>query len=159
MVHCYKHHVFGHYPSSCLFLKKLSCLFFKKNCTVRSIYWTHLSRFYLRTGTQSSLRNVVLKNKQDIFLKIDKTMDNVQKPNTCSNIPLSQTFRSYFHKQINKQITRLVTHQALFFRSLTWQHTKYRRKKAKLSLCLIKWAPRMAEWSFLNLDNKWPRPL
>jgi hypothetical protein len=28
-----------------------------------------------------------------IFLKIDKTMDNVQKHNTCNNTPSSQTFK------------------------------------------------------------------
>jgi hypothetical protein len=54
-----------------------------------SIYWIQLSRFYLRTETESSLRNVWF------FLKMDKTMDNVQKHNTCNNIPSSQTFKSY----------------------------------------------------------------
>jgi hypothetical protein len=32
----YKYYVFGHYPSSCLYLKTWSCLFFK---TQRFGYW------------------------------------------------------------------------------------------------------------------------
>jgi hypothetical protein len=51
------------------------------------------SPYLLKTETESSLRNVV-------FLKInrtvlDKTMDNVKKHNICTNVPSSQTFRSY----------------------------------------------------------------
>jgi hypothetical protein len=40
-----------------------------------SIDWVQLSRFYLKTETESSLRNVVL-NK-------NRAMDNVQKYNIC----------------------------------------------------------------------------
>jgi hypothetical protein len=44
-----------------------------------SIYWTQVSRFYLRTGTESSFRNVVFwKKKQDGFLK--NRQDNVWCP-------------------------------------------------------------------------------
>jgi hypothetical protein len=60
-----------------------------------SIDWAQLSKFYLKTGTESSLPNVVLKNKQDGVFDTDTTMDNVQKHNTFTNVPLSQTFRSY----------------------------------------------------------------
>jgi hypothetical protein len=49
-----------------------------------SIDWAQLSRFYLKTWTESSLRNVVLKNKQDGVSDKDETMDNVQKHNICS---------------------------------------------------------------------------
>jgi hypothetical protein len=52
-----------------------------------SIDWAHLSRLILKTETESGLRNVVL-NK-------NRTMDNVQKHNSCINMPPSQTFRSY----------------------------------------------------------------
>jgi hypothetical protein len=34
-----------------------------------SIHWAQLSRFYLKTETESSLRNVVLKYKQDGVFK------------------------------------------------------------------------------------------
>jgi hypothetical protein len=34
--------------------------------------------------TESSLQNVILKNKQDGFLDKDRMMDNVQKRNICS---------------------------------------------------------------------------
>jgi hypothetical protein len=30
-----------------------------------------------------------------VFLDKDRTMDNVQKHNICTNVPSSQTFRSY----------------------------------------------------------------
>jgi hypothetical protein len=50
-----------------------------------SIDWTQLSRFYLKTETESSLRNVVfLKRNRTTFFDKDKTMDNVQKCNICS---------------------------------------------------------------------------
>jgi hypothetical protein len=51
-----------------------------------SIDWAQLSRFHLKTETESCLRNIVL-NK-------NRTMDNVQRHNSCINIPSSQTFRS-----------------------------------------------------------------
>jgi hypothetical protein len=58
----------------------------------RSIDWAQPSRFYLKTETESSLRNVV-------FWKINRTVfldkDNVQKHNICTNVPSSQTFRPY----------------------------------------------------------------
>jgi hypothetical protein len=40
--------------------------------------WAQLSRFYLKTETESRLRNVV-------FLNESRTMDNVQKHNICCN--------------------------------------------------------------------------
>jgi hypothetical protein len=46
--------------------------------------WTQLSTFHMKTETQSSLRNVLNKNR---------TMDNVQKHNNCINIASSQTLR------------------------------------------------------------------
>jgi hypothetical protein len=71
----YKYYVFGPYPSSCLYLKKPSCSFFKTRrfgdwilspalvsdpeIGTRSIDWAQQSRFYLRTETESGLRNVV----------------------------------------------------------------------------------------------------
>jgi hypothetical protein len=44
-----------------------------------SIDWAHQNRFHLKTETESSLRNVVLKYKQNGVLLVDKnrTMDNV----------------------------------------------------------------------------------
>jgi hypothetical protein len=36
-----------------------------------------------------------LKHRPGYFLDKDKTMDNVQNHNTCTNVPSSQTFRSY----------------------------------------------------------------
>jgi hypothetical protein len=44
-----------------------------------SIDWAQLSRFYLKTETETSMRNVVLKYKQDGVLDENRTMDNVQK--------------------------------------------------------------------------------
>jgi hypothetical protein len=51
-----------------------------------SIDWAQQSRYYLRTETDSSLRNVV-------FLIEIGTMDNVQKEVYFNNTPSSQTFR------------------------------------------------------------------
>jgi hypothetical protein len=44
-----------------------------------------MSRFYLKTERESSLRNIVFLNKQDDVLDKNRTMDNVQKHNTCAN--------------------------------------------------------------------------
>jgi hypothetical protein len=42
-----------------------------------------------------SPKRSILKNKQGRFLDRDKTMVNVQKHNTCTDVPSSQTFGSY----------------------------------------------------------------
>jgi hypothetical protein len=48
--------------------------------------WAQLSRFYLKTETESSLRNAVLCNiNRAVLLDKDRTMDNVQKDNICMN--------------------------------------------------------------------------
>jgi hypothetical protein len=57
------------------------------------IDWAQLSRFYLKTETESSLQNIVFwKINRMVFLDKDRTMDNVQK-HIFTNVPLSQTFR------------------------------------------------------------------
>jgi hypothetical protein len=38
---------------------------------------------------------VFCKINRNVFLDKDRTMDNVQKHNICTNVPSSQTFRSY----------------------------------------------------------------
>jgi hypothetical protein len=47
------------------------------------IDWFQLSRFYLKTETESGLWNVV-------FLNINRAMDNAQKHNVGTNVPSSQ---------------------------------------------------------------------
>jgi hypothetical protein len=89
----YNYYVFGHYPSSCLYLKNCR-LFFK---TQRFSDWT------------LSPKRCVLKNKQDGFLDKDRTMDNVQKHNNCTNVPSSQTFRSYRHNMMIFNFTFALT--------------------------------------------------
>jgi hypothetical protein len=57
-----------------------------------SIDWAQLSRFYLKTETDSSLRNVVLCNiNRAVYLHKDRTIDNVQKHNIYTNVPPSKT--------------------------------------------------------------------
>jgi hypothetical protein len=57
-----------------------------------SIDWAQLSRFYLKTETEYSLRNVVLwKINKTVFLDKDRTMDNVQKHNICTTSSLLST--------------------------------------------------------------------
>jgi uncharacterized membrane protein (Fun14 family) len=61
-----------------------------------SIDWVNLSRFYLKMEIKSSFRNVVFRKiNRTAFLDKYRTMDNVQKHNICTNVPSSQTFRSY----------------------------------------------------------------
>jgi hypothetical protein len=77
----------------------------KGNCTgpeigTSSIDWAQLSRFYLQTETEFSLRNIV-------FLDKDRTMDNVQKYNMCTNVPSSQTFTSYYKNLYSYSLTFL----------------------------------------------------
>jgi hypothetical protein len=44
-----------------------------------SIDWAQLSKFYLKTETESSLRNVVFRKvHRTVFLNKDRTLDNVQ---------------------------------------------------------------------------------
>jgi hypothetical protein len=60
------------------------------------IDWAQLSRFYMKTERESSLRNIVFwKINMTVILDKDMTMDNVQKHNIFTNVPSSQTFRSY----------------------------------------------------------------
>jgi hypothetical protein len=131
----YKYYVVGHYPSSCLYPKTSSCLFFKKHnvsesgfclrlqlkptrwgpihrASLRpkiwtsSIDWAQLNRFYLKTVTESSLRNVAFwKINRTVFWDKDRTMDNVQQHNICTNVPLSQTFWSYWQKAMSKYLS------------------------------------------------------
>jgi hypothetical protein len=68
--------VLGHLPHSPelglsdLFLFPQIKKYLKKGILMTScINWTQLSRSYLKTETESSLRNTVLKNKQDGILK------------------------------------------------------------------------------------------
>jgi hypothetical protein len=52
-----------------------------------SIDWPQLSRFYLKTEIESSLRNGVFwKIKRTVFLDKDRTIDNMEKHNVCSCI-------------------------------------------------------------------------
>jgi hypothetical protein len=75
---------------------QLSRFYLRTEIGTRSIAWAQLSRFYLKTETGSSLRNTVFWNiNRTVFLDKDRTMDNVQKHNNCTNVPLSQTFRSH----------------------------------------------------------------
>jgi hypothetical protein len=63
----------------CIFIGKAKCVSSGRHCLsvggtetdIRSIYWAQLSRFHLKTETESSLQNVV-------FLIKGRTMNNVQ---------------------------------------------------------------------------------
>jgi hypothetical protein len=51
-----------------------------------SIDWAQLSRCYLKTEIEPSLRNIVLCNiNRAVFLDKDRTMDNVQKHKNCTD--------------------------------------------------------------------------
>jgi hypothetical protein len=68
------------------------CLFFKTS--------------FRRQNSVSVFRR---KNKQDFNLDKDKTMDNVQKHNICTNVPSAQTFRSYLHVIVYTLLTILTS--------------------------------------------------
>jgi hypothetical protein len=96
----YKYYVSGHYPSTCFYLKYLPvyisthdvsktgfCLRLQLEPShlgpidraspyLRSIDWAKLSRFYFKTETEPSTRNVVCWN-------INRAMNDVQKRNIC----------------------------------------------------------------------------
>jgi hypothetical protein len=111
----YKCYVPVHYPSSCLYVKTPSCLYYKttfrrldsvsfrwnllswaqSEIGASSIDWAQLSRFYLKTETKFSLRNVFCNRNRRVFLDKGRTIDNIQKYNICTNVQSSQTFRSY----------------------------------------------------------------
>jgi hypothetical protein len=61
-----------------------------------SIDWARMKRFYLKTGTESSLRKVAFWKIIRHFLDKDKTMDNVRKHNIRTNVTSSQTSGSYY---------------------------------------------------------------
>jgi hypothetical protein len=68
-----------------------------------SVDWAQLSRFYLKTDTESSLRNVVFCNiNRTVFLDKDRTMDNVQKHNICTNVPLVPLVLNYVHTKLGQ---------------------------------------------------------
>jgi hypothetical protein len=117
----YKCYVSGHYPSSCLYLKKSPDYFSKHNVSETgfclrlqvkptqlspidrvspylrtSIDWAQLSRFYLKTETKSSFRKVWFWKIIRRFLDKDKTMDNVRKHNIRTSVRSSETVRSYY---------------------------------------------------------------
>jgi hypothetical protein len=65
------------------------------------IDWAQLSRFYLKTETESSLQIVVFCNiKRTVILDKDRTMDNVQKYNIYSNVPSSQILHLIYTKYL-----------------------------------------------------------
>jgi hypothetical protein len=67
--------------------------------------------FYLKTEIEFSLRNVVFCNiNRKVFLDKDRTMDNVQKHNTYSNVPSSQTFRSMINTVVTKIFAMIINH-------------------------------------------------
>jgi hypothetical protein len=66
MVRQYKYYIFGHYPSSRLYLKTASCLFFK---TRRFGDWT-------LSPCSGSTQSIELGTKQNGVLDKDRTMDN-----------------------------------------------------------------------------------
>jgi hypothetical protein len=63
-----------------------------------SIDSAQMSRFYLKAETESNFRNVVFRKiNRTVFLDNDRTMDNVQKHNNCTDVQLSQNFISYIY--------------------------------------------------------------
>jgi hypothetical protein len=80
-----------------VFIKKHRPVYFSKHDGegTSCIDWAQLSRFYLKTETESSFRKVVFwKMNRMVFLDKDRTVDNVQKRSICFNVPSPQSFSS-----------------------------------------------------------------
>jgi hypothetical protein len=71
-----------------------------------SIDWTQLSRSYLKTDTESSLRNVVLEDKQDDVLGKGKAMDNDQK-RTKFNVHFALVKLTTLSYQFTRRVIKL----------------------------------------------------
>jgi hypothetical protein len=74
MVHWYKYYVFGHFPSSYLYPKTLSCLFFKAQ---------RFGDWILSKSSNKMIHRMV-------FLDKDRAMETVQKHNICIKIHLME---------------------------------------------------------------------
>jgi hypothetical protein len=62
------------------------------------------SRFYLKTATESSLRNAVFpKINRTVFLDKDRTMDDVQKHNICKKCLLFCTIVEMFTVRVSEK--------------------------------------------------------
>jgi hypothetical protein len=72
--------------SCALFIYHITCWCWYPEVGTSSMDLALLSRFHLKTETESNLRNVEFQIK-------DRTMDNVQNCGSYINIPSSQTFR------------------------------------------------------------------
>jgi hypothetical protein len=89
----YNYYVLGHYPSSHLCLKCRPLHISKHNVSETGIYLRHqVEHTHLGPIDRASLQ---LRTKHNDILDKDEAMDNVQERNNCTNLPLSQTFRSY----------------------------------------------------------------
>jgi hypothetical protein len=91
----YNYCVFRHYPSSCLYLKTVLFIITKHNVSETGFCLRLQGKPTQTYGDRiQSPKRYFRNNKTGWFLDNDKTMDNVQKHNTCINVPSSQTFRS-----------------------------------------------------------------
>jgi hypothetical protein len=122
---------------------KLSCSWYRcPEIGTSSIDWAQLSRFYLKTETETSLRIVVLKYsyKQDGVSDKNRTIDNVQKHNICVNISSSQTFRSYL---------MLFVWNALFFHLLLGVPSSLFRSSTSINFLAVSYVLRAHQSHFL----------
>jgi hypothetical protein len=66
-------------------------------CRHSSVYWTQLSRFHLKTETESSFRNAVFwKTNRTVILDEARTMHNVQKHNICTQLLYLDVRKEHF---------------------------------------------------------------
>jgi hypothetical protein len=101
MVHYYNYYVSGHYLWSCFYLRYRPVYISKQNVSETgfslrlqvkptesgssAMEWAHLRRFYLKTETEFSLRNVLFWNiNRTVFWIKTGRWDNVQKHNICT---------------------------------------------------------------------------
>jgi hypothetical protein len=86
----YKYYVFGHYPSSCFYLKTVLFIYFlnKRDCV----------RF--EVSTAMTLKNAVLLDVVPCSYCVNRrlggtSVNTISTRDVCTNVPQSQTFRSY----------------------------------------------------------------
>jgi hypothetical protein len=124
---------------------------------ISSIDWTQLSRFHLKTETESSLRNVFLNVNRTVFLGKNRTTDNVQKHTFWTSAPQSQVtnlkilfaeliFRNKPRRHAPRRIL-LTAHNGLIVSSALYSRQKCRiNQQSKSGLNTCSWWIRLLEF-------------
>jgi hypothetical protein len=99
----YNYHNSRNYPWSVIYLKqRFWDWILSSEAETSFIYWAQVSKFHLKTETESSLRNAVFQIK-------DRTVDNVQNDGSYINIQCAHKVHSVFWKIVARKQIELAT--------------------------------------------------